>query len=355
MNVHVSYKATKTPDLEKEINLHVEKLRRRLQVFRPELIHLHATVDHNSAREGITVSLNLRLPSGQMASSGLGTTPIAAMKAAFDDLQEQVSKHKDRLRAQHKWAHPRRVGRTERGHDLRPTHAEVPFEQTLAAVKVPTVSEADISSYVNANLSRLVRFVDRELRYREMNGQIRSGLLSCDEVIDETIATALGDSFDKPEKLALEPWLYRLAMRAIDDLAQHNSEHDVAVPLSQNTFKPNVQGSDEATLQFHQPDETMIAQERIPDRGTATPEEIAYSDEMITLVESALLSAPRSDREAFLLFAIEGFSPEEIAAISDRTADQVRASILAAREHLKKNLPVPNEFKDRLLQQTKIA
>ena len=40
MNVHISYKLRKTPDLEKEINHLVEKLRKRLQVFRPELLHL---------------------------------------------------------------------------------------------------------------------------------------------------------------------------------------------------------------------------------------------------------------------------------------------------------------------------
>ena len=355
MNVHVSYKAYKTPDIEKEINQHVEKLRKRLQVFRPELIHLHATIDQNSTREGISVSLNLRLPSGQIASSRLGTTPIVAIKSAFDDLQEQLSKHKDRLRAEHKRVHPRRTGRTERGHGPRTMPSPMPFEQTLAAVKLPTVSEADISSYVNANLYRLVRFIDRELRYREANGELRPESVTPEEVVDETIAAALGDNIEKPERLALEPWLYRLAMRSIDDLARCSTELDESVPLHQNTSKPNVQGSDESTLQFHQPDETMMAQEQIPDRGTATPEQIAYSDEMIAMVEASLSNAPRQDREAFLLFAIEGFSPEEIAAISDRKPEQVHASIRAAREHLRSALPVPKEFKDKLLQNTKIA
>lgn len=348
MNVHVSYKAFKTPEIEREINQQVEKLRKRLQVFRPELIHLHVSIEQNSAREGATLSMNLRLPSGQMAVSGQGSTPIAVVKSGFDDLQEQVTKHKDRLRAEHKWARLRRSGRS------RP-QAQVPFEETLAAVKLPTVGEGDIRSYVNANLDRLVRFVERELRYREANSQIRPGLLTREEIIDETIATALGDGVEKPERLALEPWLYRLAMGSISELAERNAEHDVAVPLHQNTFKPNVQGSDEPGLQFHQPDEAMIAQDHIPDRGTATPEEIAYSDEMISLVEAALLGASCEDREAFLLYAVEGFSAKEISAISDRTVEQVRASILSAREHLRKTLPVPDEFKDKLLQHTKIA
>ncbi len=348
MNVHVSYKqGFKTPDIESEINHQVEKLRKRLQVFRPELVHLHASVEQNSAREGVGVSLNLRLPSGQMASSGLGTTPIAALKKAFDDLEEQLAKHKDRLRAQHKWMHPRRAGRT------RP-QPQVPFEETVAAVKLPTVSEGDVSSYVNANLYRLVRFVDRELRYREANGQLRPDQVSREEVIDETIATALSDG-EKPERVALEPWLYRLARRAIDDLANRNAEHDTEVSLNRPESRPNVEGSDEGTLQFHQPDEAIIEQDKIADRGTATPEEIAASDEMIRMVELALAGAKPQHREAFLLFAVEGFTPEEIGVISDRTPEQVRASIHAAREHLRKALPYPDEFKDKLLQHTKIA
>jgi RNA polymerase sigma factor (sigma-70 family) len=348
MNVHVSYKSFKTPDLEKEINQHVEKLRRRLQVFRPELVHLHAAIEQNSAREGVAVSLNLRLPSGQMAASALGTTPIAAMKAAFDDLREQVTKHKDMLRNQHKWAHPRRAGRGR-------TQPQVPFEETLAAVKPATVSPDDISSYVNANLYRLNRFVDRELRYRLSNGQLEPGQVTREEVINEAIAAALSDGVEKPERLALEPWLYRLAMRAIDELAMNNSAREGEVPLEQSRRRQNVTGSDEPQLQFHQPDETMLQQEAIPDRGIATPEEVAASDEMITLVEAALLGARREDREAFLLYAVEGFTPEEIAAISDRSVDQVRTSVTAAREHLRKALPVPDVFKDKLLQHSRIA
>ena len=98
MNVHISYKDRKTPDIEKEINHLVEKLRKRLQVFRPELIHLRGVVEQNSAREGITVSLNLRLPSGQMAAQRSASTASSAVKAACDDLVQQISKHKDLLR-----------------------------------------------------------------------------------------------------------------------------------------------------------------------------------------------------------------------------------------------------------------
>src|SRR5579872_6232985 len=348
MNVHVSYKVSKTPDLEKEINHHLEKLQKRLQVFRPELVHLKGIVEQNSPREGFAVSLNLRLPSGQMAAQSSGPAASVALKTAFDDLIGQLNKHKEHLRNQHKWPRWRRGGRT------RP-QPQVPFEETVAAVQPPTVSSEDISTYVNANLGRLQRFVERELRYRESVDQLAAEALTPWEIINEAVANALGDGLEKPERLSLEPWLYRLSMRAIDDLASRAGEAPGDVPLQRSQRAPNVRASDEPQLQYHQPDEQLIAQDIIPDRGTATPEDIAASDEMITLVEAALLSAPRENREAFILNAIEGFTVQEIAAITDRNPEQVRASVNAARDHLRKALPIPNEFRDKLLQHTRTA
>lgn len=348
MNVHFSYKSPKSPDVEKEINQNVAKLQKRLQVFRPELVHLHGIVEENSAKQGIVVSLNLRLPSGQLAAQEAGPSATTALKTAFDALRQQLTKHKDMLRSQHKWVHRGRAGSTR----LRP---QVPFEETLAALQPPMASPADITSYINANLPRLTRFVERELRYRESIGQIEADQFVPEEVIGEAITMALGDGAERPEKLSLEPWLYRLSMRALDQLVARSSESSDEVSLGSPARQPNVRGSDEPQLQFHQPDESMTEETVIADRRIATPEQSAASEELITLVEAALLSAKRADREAFLLYGVDGFTPEEIAAISDRPVEQVRKSINTAREHLRKALPVPDEFKEKLLQHTRIA
>ena len=68
MNIHFSYKISKTADLEKQVKQQLEKLSKYLRVFRPDLVHIKGIVEENSAREGFVVSLNLRLPSGQMAA-----------------------------------------------------------------------------------------------------------------------------------------------------------------------------------------------------------------------------------------------------------------------------------------------
>ena len=342
MNVHISYKTTKTPDIEKDINHQVEKLRKRLQLFRPELVHLRGMVEQNSPREGFLVSLNLRLPSGQMAVQSSASAAVPAVKAAFDDLLQQITKHKDVLRSSHKWQR-RRQSPPKPGQ-------EVPFEQTLAAVPMPTISAEDIRSYVNANLGRLERFVEREIYFRETSDLIQPDLITKEEVIDEAIVRAMGDGLDKPERLALEPWLYRLAIRVLDDLARRSAEDGDSVHLEESTRNRNVRGSDEAHLQYHQPDESFTEETVIPDRRVPTPEDIAFTDEIVGMVELALRGAGRAEREVFILHALEGFSVDEIAVITDRKPEQVRSCIADAREHLRKSPPLASQFASRLLQ-----
>jgi DNA-directed RNA polymerase specialized sigma24 family protein/ribosome-associated translation inhibitor RaiA len=346
MNVHISYKVSKTPDLDKEFNQHIEKMRKRLQFFRPELVHLHAIIEEKSAREGPLVALNLRLPSGQMAAKGNGSTSTAAIKAAFEQLVEQLTKHKDMLRNAHKWPRRRRVGST------RP---QVPFEETLAAVQPPTISGEDVRSFINAKFTLLFRFVERELRYRENLGLIRRDQVSPEEVVDEAVANALDNGEDKPELVSLEPWLYRLARRAIDQVASRNGEPVPQVPLDHAYRETDVHDADELQMQFHQPDEAVNNEDLIADVRVSTPEASVASDEMIALVEYALLGAKPEDREAFLLYAVEGFTPDEIAVITSRPVDEVRTSITGAREHLRKSLVAPGKFKDKFLQHSRIA
>ncbi|HWR36433.1 MAG TPA: hypothetical protein VN622_11245 [Clostridia bacterium] len=347
MNVHFSYKLPKTPALEQHIQQQIDKLRKRLQVFRPELISLYGTVEANQ-KTGTVVSLNLRLPSGQMAAQRMADSDVGAVKRSFEDLTEQLTKHKDHLRRKHTW--PR-----ERGVERERLEPQVPFEETIAAIRPEMVSVADISSYVDANLPRLQRYVERELRYRENNGQLRPGELTPEEVIDEAIASALDDRSEKPEKITLEPWLYRLANSAVSRLLNQTRQEIGSVRLESTPRSREEPGSDEPVLQFHQPDESLTQENLIADSRLSTPEDVAASDEMVAMVEMALRHAKPHEREAFILYTMEGFTANEIAVITDRKLEEVRASIKAAREHLRKSFPAASPIKDKLIEHSRTA
>jgi len=344
MNVHVSYRLPKIPAVEKDVQHQIEKLQKRLQVFKPELVHLRGVVEDVSSREGTSVSLNLRLPSGQMAVQAKASTAQAAVKSAFEDLLQQVNKHKDLLRSSHKWQ------RGKRGNSMRsaPAVRSVPFEQTLAAVFPPTVSADDIRSYVNVNLARLDRFVEREIFFREAQESILPDSISKEEVIDEAIAAALSGGDEKPERLALEPWLYRQALRALDRLSYPDESNGNAVHLEDSARRPNVRGSDEPELQFHQPDESITGETVIADSRAATPEQIMASDELLRLIASALRDLGSGPREAFILHAIEGFSIDEIVVITGQPAERILSFVSAARDHLRKAPGLARQFAGRL-------
>jgi RNA polymerase sigma factor (sigma-70 family) len=343
MNVHITYKARKTPDVDKEIQHWIAKIQKRLQVFRPDLIHLKGSIEENSPREGTVVSLNLRLPSGQMAVQQASSSATTAIKTAFSDLLEQIGKHKELLRSSHSWRRHRAL------EGIPPP--EVPFEETFAAVPPQTATSEDVRSYLNANLRRLRLFIEREIYFRENSGDLDQGALSLEEVLDEVVARALDEKIEKPDRIGLEPWLYRLAIRSLDDVGRSVNSNE-EIDIQGRSRSRDDTDRDEARLQFYQPDETITAEDGIADDKASTPEQIAYSDEMITLVQFALRSASRLDREAFILFAIEGFSLKEIATIVDRAPEQVRQSVHNAREALRRGLPVENPLKNKLLQHT---
>jgi DNA-directed RNA polymerase specialized sigma24 family protein len=71
------------------------------------------------------------------------------------------------------------------------------------------------------------------------------------------------------------------------------------------------------------------------------------SDELLRLIASALRDLGSGPREAFILHAIEGFSVEEIVAITGQPTDRVLGFVSAARDHLRKAPELAKQFEGR--------
>lgn len=114
MNIHFSHKNCEhTPDVEQIIERRVQKLNKLLRVYAAELVHLHGLLEFHSPKEGFTVSLNLRLPTGQVFAGEGNRHPASGLRAAFDELERQLHKHKELLRHEGQWK--RRRPRNFRG------------------------------------------------------------------------------------------------------------------------------------------------------------------------------------------------------------------------------------------------
>jgi RNA polymerase sigma factor (sigma-70 family) len=368
MNVHVSYKAGKTPDVEREFQSQLQKLERRLQVFKPDLVHFHASVEQEN-NHSACASLNLRLPSGQMAAQRSGENALAAVKSAFADLLSQVTKHKDLLRGQWTRKSLRREGRkrlTEMPMPLTPAYVR---SETTKRVKNRPVADADthavaaktdgavlagVELWLSANLRKLEEFVDQELRFQVEADQIREDQITREEVIDEVIVSALSHEGNRAQLLSLESWFHRLALQAIRHLIHSNADTGT-VSLDAPAGIQNVTGSDENVLQYHQPDDSLPEESIIRDENMRTPEEIMAGDEMVAQLDVVLRGVHTQDREAFVLYTLEGFTVDEISRLAGRPAEQVRQSIHQARTHIQQKLPTQNQLRRSLLHHSRVA
>src|SRR5579859_712625 len=367
MNVHVSYKAGKTPDVEREFQHQIQKLQRRLQVFKPELVQLNAVAEQENSHRA-TMSLNLRLPSGQMAVQRSGENALAAVKSAFADLLSQVTKHKDMLRGQWTRKSLRRSGRERltampasellpakgNGEKRGQIHRAATPPKPAAVPKTDEAAVADVELWLSANLRKLEEFIDQELRFQVEAERIREDQITREEVLDEVIVSALSQEDGRTQLLSPESWFHRMALQAIRRLIHDNAD-TANISLDAPAGIQNVTGSDENVLQYHQPDDSLPEESIIRDESVRTPEEIMAGDEMVAQLDIILREVRSNDREAFVLYTLEGFTVEEISRLAGRPAEQVRQSIHDARTHIKEKLPTQNQLRRSLLHHSRVA
>src|SRR5271163_1771553 len=96
-------------EIEKEARHHVEKLNRLLKRYAPDLVVLHGSLEKTPRKTEFNFSLNLNLPTGTLHATGVGADALGSAKAAFAELEVQVTKHQAKLRKDYVWKRKRAI------------------------------------------------------------------------------------------------------------------------------------------------------------------------------------------------------------------------------------------------------
>jgi ribosomal subunit interface protein len=88
----------------------IEKLKRLLKRYDPDLIELHLSVEKAPRKIEYVCSVNLRMPTGNLHASGTASDVRKSAKAAFAEIETQVKKHQERLRKDYLWKRKRGRG-----------------------------------------------------------------------------------------------------------------------------------------------------------------------------------------------------------------------------------------------------
>lgn len=101
--------------IEVEAQHHIEKLKRLLKRYAPDLVLLHGSFEKVPRKTEYDYSLNLTLPTGTLHASGAGPDVRSSVKAAFAELELQVKKHQEKLRKDYIWKRKRGRGVSKLG------------------------------------------------------------------------------------------------------------------------------------------------------------------------------------------------------------------------------------------------
>jgi ribosomal subunit interface protein len=108
MKITFSHVDTEYHDIiEHETARHAAKLDRILKRYSPDLVLLHGSLEKTPRKIEFNFSLNLNLPTGTLHSTGVGADVLGSVKAAFAELEAQLTKHQAKLRKDYVWKRKR--------------------------------------------------------------------------------------------------------------------------------------------------------------------------------------------------------------------------------------------------------
>ena len=228
--------------------------------------------------------------------------------------------------------------RLEQGARLRDSEADL---QRLASHG----QRNDFFERVMPLLGPLREYIERRFRIAYLSQLLAETAYTTDDLLDEVVLDAYRNYHKKPQGLSLEQWLYRMANEKLDRYFQQMFGRDrrrrsleSLEKKEESTLEERLSADAEGEVMLEEdlPDtEYQLKPEFTPPAYEADPLETIERREEMQTIMSALERFSQRERMIFELFAIEGFTPEDIAKIVNESPEKVKAIIEPVRQSLR--------------------
>jgi len=327
--------------LYKKLHQKITKLERHLKHFPPDTVHLHITLERHPLKAQHTAALTLRLPSNILRSEKSSPDVIQALDLAVKALLRELESLKAQLRRETFWK--RKARRTQWQIIKLAGFAPMPEANGTGPQNLGDVIRALLSEHH----ARLLRYVRRQLWHDVTAGEIPPNAIDPRAVVDEVARKALTEPNKKPDKLSHVLWFYVLARQ---ELARRRkalkAQATQVVPLeTQRVLREDeeiVEGYDaEQPLDIiERTIELPVAKTRelLPDERAVAPDQVVGRQELLAEMRRAASTWPRPEREAFELYYVEGFEPEEVAMVLRISRAQAEELIRSVQDRLRRQV-----------------
>ncbi|UCF35480.1 MAG: sigma-70 family RNA polymerase sigma factor [Acidobacteriota bacterium] len=314
MNVKIHYRNLDASGFQQKlIERQCKKVERLLPSFQPDALDLTVTLEKLARGNQHRAALTLALPQRVIRVEEIEDNPNGSLIRSFEELLRRLKKFKSQLSRERL-----------RGQKPLPAQDQVP------------VSGWEVENLASENLEKIENYIRRELYHQVVAGLMPPGVIEPLALVDDVFLEVTANAAKRPSHLTFEQWMFQVARRTlkarITELEDHRDE-----PHVEDAANESNPWEDE-DLNFYQPDESLQLEDLLRDGNSLNPEELIERDEMAAQLQKAIARLPESQREAFILFVLEGFTSDEVAMVTGKTPDEVVWEVGEARAQLRGQL-----------------
>ncbi|MEJ2077693.1 MAG: sigma-70 family RNA polymerase sigma factor [Acidobacteriota bacterium] len=298
---------------EKLIDRQCAKIRKMLPTFAPETVDIDVSLAKLPRGSQFQTGLVLTLPQRVIKVEEIENNPTTSLVHAFGELRRRVERFKSQLNREKLW-----------------------HKQPLPTASTIPLTRWEVESEANAHLEKLENYIRREVFHLVIQGELPPGVLEPQALVDDVFLFVTSRPEGRPEGLTIEQWMFQVARTILHDHLEEIDTHREE-PHMEEEAEEQKQWEDE-DLDFYQPDESMHLEDLLRDGSISNPEQLLEREETEAQLQRAIAALPASIRESFVLFALEGFTSDEVAMMTGKEPQEILDEVEHAREALRRDL-----------------
>jgi RNA polymerase sigma factor (sigma-70 family) len=314
--------------IKKLVDQLTSKLEKNSRTFSADLLYLRLFAALIPAHKLYRISITLDLRGKTLIAKHEQHDLKAALRSSYDEIERQLKKYKEGLRGEHWKRRPRR----EQFHRI----------EARAASTQDSKREA-LFSLITPHLNRLNHFVHHVIAYAEAMGDLQTGDLTSQDVVDGTLIRASGEFLRGKSIPDVKGWLVRRALDELEvEVDRLKKEHAGTASIDEDVPEippaEEVSASGDEIFDLYQPDQASRPEDLVPDIEAVNLEEEVETEEVQDVVRKALVEMPRRWRRVLVLHDLEKRSEKEIAKDIGMPESEVKRIVRSARAYLHQRL-----------------
>ncbi|HUV12864.1 MAG TPA: HPF/RaiA family ribosome-associated protein [Acidobacteriota bacterium] len=298
---------------DKLINRQTQKIRKWLPTFDPEIVDLTVNIERLPRGSQYRTSLLLTIPQRSIRVEELEDNATTSIVKAFAELRRRVKRFKSQLNRERLW------------------------RREIEPEGVPMTPAAwEVEEALRDHMEKIENFIRREVYHQVIAGAMPPGFLEPHALVDDVFLHVRANYLRKPASLSIEQWVFQVVRETLRTQLQEIEDHRDEPHFEESAAR--VEGWEDEQMNFYQPDESLLVEDLLQDGQSSNPEEIMEKEEVEEQLHRSIARLPASLRESFVLFALEGFTSDEVAMMTGKSPDEVVKDVESARSALRKDM-----------------